>query len=64
MQRKFKVGDRVARESDGCSGTVTSIEFDREERSNQPFWVRVKWDWSGSKSDREETGLKLLEAAK
>lgn len=59
MKRKFKVGDRVRRNGDGASGVVISTEFHREPMSTQPFWVRVKWDANGSRSDREEDGLNL-----
>lgn len=57
MERQFKIGDRVRREPDGASGVVTETEFRREPNSTQPFWVRVRWDASNSKSEREENGL-------
>lgn len=60
MKRKFQVGDRVVRDSDGQRGTVTYTEFQRQPGSTSPFWVRVKWDASGSRSDRLEEGLSLL----
>lgn len=60
MERKFKVGDRVIRDSDGHKGTVTWIDFYRPADPNAPYWVRVKWDASGSRSDREENGLSLI----
>lgn len=58
MERKFKLGDRVVRDSDGCSGTVTFTEFYRSPNSTEPFWVRIKWDRSNSRSDRTEEGLR------
>lgn len=57
MERKFKVGDRIARESDGCTGVVTNTDFYRSQGKDAPWWVSVKWDRSNSRSDRMEDGL-------
>lgn len=57
--RKFNMGDKVKRDSDGKTGVVIRDASGFQRKAGQAFWCTVQWDASGSKSDRVEDGLSL-----